>query len=227
TFGSGRLQPRTTTMQTLAPATIRQGQHKTQALAIVNTIISSDNVKVILQNVSDKNINGIQLAVNGARCQIEFLDADEPNHKVLAPKAIYEQWFPLNNSRALEVTILAVTFEDKTSEGDPELITEIKETRQGARKQLMRLLLILNDTLNSLNADSSISLDRLESNFRASPDDDGISDNIRLGEHKAKGMVLNYIQTLKHTQQTKGMVNIRQALTDLKNRLDSNLNKFN
>lgn len=204
----------------------RQGRHKTQALTVVNTTISGDQVKVTLKNVSNKNITGLQMSVNNDRCQVEFLDADEPDHQVLLPGAIYEQWFSLPPaSETVEVSLLAVVFEDKTSDGDSELIKEIKETRQGAKKLLIDFMPLLNSALNSSHTDSLSVADRLEAEFRALPSGNE-SGNIGLGEHKERDEILFEIQKLRRAKQRQAGIDIREALMSVKNRFDNKLTKL-
>lgn len=199
-----------------------------RALSVISTTVVADRMNIILKNVSNKNINGFQMAVGKARCQVEFLDSDERDHQVLVPGATYEQWYPITgNSIPQAVTILAVIFEDKTSEGDPQFVQEIKDMRKGVKRQLMRFMPILNKALMSPESEQLAILDELEAQILKLPEDDkDVLGNINLGQHQAKGLILNEIQTLKRIQRARGEVKIEQALTNLKNKYHMKLTKL-
>ncbi len=196
---------------------------KTDALEVVGARVTKDFVKISLKNVSSKNVNGIQLSVNGGTLQIEFLDADEPDHQKLQPGAIYEESFPIkDSSEAVDVAILAVTFDDKTSAGKPSLANEIFETRLGVRKQLMRFSLLVADALNSPDADSIAILDKLKSQVNDLPNEDSAdSGPMRMGQHQVKQQIIQEIDYVKRRHVNQGAVmTIRKDLSDIKNRHD-------
>jgi hypothetical protein len=195
---------------------------KSAALDIVNTQVSNGFVKVSLRNVSNKSINGIQLSVNGGILQIEFLDADEPDHQKIPPGAIYEESFPItDSSKPVEVAVLAVTFDDKTSDGDTSLASEIFGTRLGVKKQLMRFRRLLADALNSPNADSIAIFDELKGQVNDLPDEDSAdSGPMRMGQRQAKQQIIQEIDYVKRKLNQGGAMMIRSALSEIKDKHD-------
>ena len=199
----------------------RDNRDLTHALEVVVTTIVDDHVKISLRNVSSKNINGIEVSVDSSTSQIEFLAADEPSHQVLLPGAIIETWFPLSNtSTPVDVSVLAVVFDDQTGDGDPSLIKEITEQRLGVKKQLMRFRPILKAALSSPDADSIAILDELKSKIEDLPDglldkDSADSGAMRIGQSIAKQQIHHDVEALRRTQLNKGGVMIRQALADI------------
>ena len=91
----------------------RQSRPKslTNAVEVVEKIGGHGATKISFRNVSTKVINALQISVSGSVFMVEFLDADEPGRK-LKPGGIYEEWFPTTSPNNIEVTVLAVVFED-------------------------------------------------------------------------------------------------------------------
>lgn len=198
----------------------------TDALKVVNTTVANGWVKISIQNVSRKNVNGIQLSVNESVYQIEFLDADEPSHQVLQPGTNYEQWFSLGNASTLrEVAVLAVTFDDNRGDGDARLVKEITDTRRGVKKQLTRFGLSLKEALRSSDANSSAIFETLKSKINDLPDDDGNgSGAMRMGQHIAKQRMNYEIDKAKGLMRTEGVTGqVSEALAEIDRRNDERI----
>ena len=171
---------------------------KTEALEVVSASAVNRFAKVSLKNVSNKNVNGVQLAINGGILQIEFLDADAPENQKIAPGAIYEEVFPFDGKEPVEVAILAVTFDDKSSDGRASLANQIFETRKGVKKQLVRFKPLLADALKSFDADSFTVFDRLERAANELPEGDSEdSGAMRMGQIQAKHRIIQEINFVK------------------------------
>ncbi|HEX8128887.1 MAG TPA: hypothetical protein VF527_07285 [Pyrinomonadaceae bacterium] len=202
---------------------------KTHALSIFSATINEDSIKLALKNESDKKINGFQITVNELRVQVEFLDADEPARQVLHPGAIYEQWYQFHpTSKTPEISIQAVVFEDGSSDGDTNMIREIKETRLGQKMQLQHFIPSLKKALKAPDADTIAVLDRLESEILSLEENqsDNLSGNIKLGIHNEKTRILGMIQQLRRTQQTRGSVQIKKVLVDFQEKAEKKQSKL-
>jgi hypothetical protein len=172
---------------------------KTDALEVVNTRVVNGFVNVALKNVSNKNVNGIQLAINGGVLQIEFLDADNAKNQRLLPGAIYEEMFPFSGgAEPVEVAILAVTFDDKSSSGTTSLADEIFETRKGVKEQLTKFESLLKEARKSPDNDSIGFLDRLRAQAKDLPEGDlKESGAMRMGRLQAKQEIIQEIDFIK------------------------------
>lgn len=190
---------------------------KTEALQVLSVSAINRFAKVSLKNVSTKNINGIQLAINGGILQIEFLDATAPERQKIAPGAIYEEMLPFDGEEPVEVAILAVTFDDKTSDGRASLANKIFETRKGVKKQLLRFKPLLADALKSFDADSLIIFDRLTKAANELPEGDSEdSGGMKMGQIQAKHTIIQEINYLKEKHVNHpGRTTIRQSLSDI------------
>ena len=193
---------------------------KTEALQVISASVINRFAKVSLKNVSNKNVNGIQLAINGGILQIEFLDADGPENQKIAPGAIYEEMFPFDGHEPVEVAILAVTFDDKTSDGRASLAKEIFETRKGVKKQLVRFKPLLADALKSFDADLLIVFDRLKKAANELPEGDSEdSGAMKMGQIQAKHHIIQEINFVKEKQLSNpGLSTIRQSLSEIETR---------
>ena len=185
----------------------------TDAVEIVEKIAGDGATKIAFRNVSKKNINALQVAVSGSVFTVEFLDADEPNQK-LPPGEIYQEWFPTRTS-GIDVSVLAVVFDDKTGAGDSRLVQEVLETRRGVKKQLMRFGILLRQSLASPNIDAT-TLDKLTAQIDESVEDAPFdSGAVRLGQRKAKQQIRHDVEALKRQP---GNGNIRVGLTLIEER---------
>jgi hypothetical protein len=194
----------------------RQSKPKslTDSVEIVEKIAGDGATKIAFRNVSNKNINALQLAVSGSVFTVEFLDADESKQK-LPPGEIYQEWFPTTPTSGIDVSVLAVVFDDKTGAGDSRLVQEVLETRRGVKKQLMRFGVLLRQSLASANIDGT-TLDKLTAQIDKSVEDaPSDSGAVRLGQRKAKQQIRHDLEALER-QPSNG--NIRIGLTLIEER---------
>lgn len=203
------------------------GNEKTSALRIEKVEVLSDAVKVSLKNVSSKTINGIQLSINGGRLQIDLLGAEEVNYQKILPGGIYEQFLSRRTlSQPLEISVLAVTFEDGDSDGDPVLALQIIDMRRGVNKQLKRINSLLDAALRSSEVDPIKMLNTLKLQIEELPIETSTeSSAVTEGEQQAKMDTLNRIESLKQRQVDTGSFSVRPALTNMKNRHDKQIQK--
>jgi hypothetical protein len=184
----------------------------TSPVEIVETIPGEGATRIRFRNASNKSINGLQVSVDGSVFMVEFLDADEPKRR-LKPAEIYEEWFPTTAPNAVDVSVLAVVFEDKTGAGDTRLVEEVLETRRGVKKQLMQFGVLLRQTLSSANVDAT-ALDKLNAQLDGSVDDDpSDSGGVRLGQRKARQQIRHDLEALKRRVGIEPHLDIRHGLT--------------
>lgn len=201
---------------------------RTSAIEVSNIEIRNDiqAAVVTLKNVSAKNVNGIQLSSNRGDVQLDFLAADELDFQRLLPGATYQEFFPLTNpSEPFEISVLAVLFDDKSSDGEPESVKVMIDSRRGFTKEMKRMRPLLEAALASTDGDSPAILDKLKSQVDALPvekSDDSFG--FRQGQTEARQILLYDVQFLKERQAATGQVQIRYALTKAKGRYDKRIN---
>ena len=199
---------------------------KTNALEVTNIEIRNDAgfVNVTLKNVSTRNINGIQLESNNGSVRVEFLDVDEPDRQRLLPGQTFEQMFPLTNpSEPFQISVLAVTFDDKSNDGDAQSVKEMLNARRGFTKEMKRLKPLLEAALDSPEGDSPAILDKLKSQVEALPLEKEGDFAFRVGQTSARQDFLYYVQFLMERQSATGRVQIRRALAQAKGRWDKRI----
>lgn len=192
----------------------RQSTAKTPtgAVDIVQKVPGEGAVRISFRNLSHKSINALQVSVGGSVYIVEFLDADEPKRR-LNPGAIYEEWFPTTAPNDINVSILAVVFEDKTGAGDKRLVEEVLDTRQGVKRQLMRFGVLLRQTLASPNVDAT-TLDKLDAQLDgAIHDEPSDSGGLRLGQRKAIQQIRHDLEALKRRVSIEPHFDVRGGLT--------------
>ena len=138
-------------------------ENRTQALIITN-IEKKDNLFIVtLRNDSQKTITGYEVSIGKAVHQSESLAGVDP-HNVLLPGETRQKIYPVQvDVDKLGIKILAVVFDDKTEEGDPKYIQEIRDYRLGMRMQHEHMLRLLQGTL-SLSGEAMASvLERMKS----------------------------------------------------------------
>lgn len=184
----------------------------TSAVEIVEKVTGEGATRISLRNASNKSINALQVSVGGSIFMVEFLDADEPKRR-LKPGGIYEEWFPTAAHNDIDVSVLAVVYEDKTGVGDERLVEEVLETRRGVKKQLMRFGALLRQTLASANVDAT-KLDKLKAQLDGSVDDDpSDSGGVRLGQRKARQQIRHELEALKRRVSIEPHFDIENGLT--------------
>lgn len=189
----------------------------TSAVEIVEKTSGEGAVKVGFRNTSNRNINALQVSVNGSVFIVEFLDADEPKRR-LTPGGVYEEWFPTTSPNDIDVSVLAVVFEDKTGVGDARLVQEILDTRQGVKKQLTQFGVLLRQAQASANVDAT-KLYRLDAQLDAAVDDDpSDSGGVRLGQRKARQQIHHDLEALKRRVNIDPNFNIRTGLATIEKR---------
>jgi hypothetical protein len=198
-----------------------------RSLQLVSTTIMEGRVKVSLKNTSAKIINGIVLDINGGAFQIEFLDADDLSRQGLTPGGIYEEWFALQKrTDEVTVTVIAVTFDNLSGEGDAESIKQITDTRLGVKKQLLRFSGVLQKVIRSNDADSPAIFARLKSEVNNLPDEDPEDSlGMKIGQRKAKDQVRHEIERVEKLQ-AKGTIDIRRELVNLADRQERRMQKL-
>lgn len=197
----------------------RQSKAKTDtsAVEVVEKISGEGATKIRFRNTSNKSINALQISVNGSVFMVEFLDADEPKRRV-TPGGVYEEWFPITSPNDIDVSVLAVVFEDRTGAGDARLVQEVLDTRQGVKKQLIRFGILLRQTQASANVDAA-KLNSLYAQLDG-PVDDEPSDagGVRLGQRKARQQIRHDLEALKRRINIEPNFDIRTGLMVIEKR---------
>jgi hypothetical protein len=121
-----------------------------------------------------------------------------------------------------EIRILAVVFEDGTSEGDPAITSWIRERRLGEKFQFRQIARLLRDGISALASTSSVNLTSLRASISSLPEATGDLNSaaFREGLRDAKKDELTLLERLEKTQldtQTgaQNISSLRDGLNDI------------
>ena len=184
-------------------------------LTVVKVKAQKYNALLLLRNDSNKAVTAISLTSSGVNYRSEMIGTDE----IVAPGAMYlfQCGLPSSSSPEKGITIRAVVYEDGASEGEPEFIRQIVDTRAGTQVQLARILSLLNDLSRT---SSSVSFNQkkqsLKDRFRQLPEtEERKSFEFGVGLHDVKESVIHKLNQLEKIQQEKGEDISRHALSQL------------
>lgn len=203
------------------------------ALKIAEIKKDGDFIKVLLKNVSDKEINGLTLL---------FKD----NSTITVDYTISENGIPSGESKELRIPaeaqgdsatnsvivrpffrIVAVLFTDRTEEGDPEYISAIKDRRRGLKSQLEKLLPDLKKISNEPETMLLSTLQETNRKISALPERDlSESPSFEQGLNDGKEDLIKIIKDAMN-QQGQKQVDFERSQKSLKEKIDKIKDRIN
>ena len=208
-------------------------RNETESFQLVSTEKSERLLKLKLRNTSQKVITSYTVAFSkGFKTNIDKILGDD----LIGPGQVEEIEFPLSNiygsgsSKSSEpsLTILAVIFEDKSSEGDFKATADILNDRLGQKIQLERISRLMRDALKASDNTLPTALRSLANqvSLLSEEPDKGQPAAVRSGLHYIKQRTLRQIDELQQWAQNRSSLrfeaeftsggDLREALTNLK-----------
>jgi hypothetical protein len=130
--------------------------------------LDARNIRITLRNDYGKNITGFQVSVGVGRVQTDLAVGGD---NFILPKGTYQGVYAIQHmTNTHGITVLAVVFEDGTTDGDPEAIEEIEYYRLGVKTQRERVLGLLLNALKSDDSDLDSALSRVEDAVSSVPE---------------------------------------------------------
>jgi hypothetical protein len=179
---------------------------------------------MLLENNYSKNINGYVIGIGkSGKVAVDLTIGS----RAITPGGVAEEHIPISNLRAPTdlrasteegaptpgITILAVLFEDGTSEGAAPVIAEIKERRAGTKIQLKRILSLLQSSPTSARTAKLIALGELKGQIASLSEgtQDAMSLHAKRGFRGAKEDILTRLETLEQsdTELTEGLTRLK------------------
>jgi hypothetical protein len=206
-FKLGAFRASTSKNQVDFPVTTR-----VPTIAILDVKVDDHSVYLLLRNDSDKAITAISLSSSGVNYRSDLINSNN----IIASGASYTERCGLPSSTGTEkgITVLAVVYEDGTSDGTPEFVGQILDARAGAQAQLARILPLLREiaaTPKSMRLMQKREAIKLK--FEQLPEEEqGKSFAFCVGLHDAKELAIDKLKQLEQIEQEKGEDAARQIL---------------
>ncbi|MEK6410526.1 MAG: hypothetical protein AABN34_26680 [Acidobacteriota bacterium] len=179
--------------------------NKTSAFRVVEIKKISDSLfELTYKNNYSKSITGFEVATGGMRIQTELiLGGDE--HQFISPGNTFQKAYAAQEGLDRDgIQILAVVFDDGSSDGDIRYIKEITDYRLGMKTERQRVLALLEQVINSKTQSISMALEALEAQVSStipSTQQNSRLDNVGLGIRNERRRMLDEIRMLKDKHQ--------------------------
>jgi hypothetical protein len=181
-------------------------------LVIVDVKEKESLVFLLLRNDSNKSITAISLSSSNVNYRVEMIDTTD----IVAPGAFYTMHCGVPSPTSLEkgIKVLAVVYEDGSSDGVPEFIRQIFDVRRGTQAQLAHIMPLFRNALLTSKTERfmqkretvRLSLEQL------SEEAANKSDEFRVGLHDEKEIAINKLNQLERIENEKGEDVARKAL---------------
>jgi hypothetical protein len=189
-------------------------------LSIVEVKVKAQDVLLTLRNDSNKVITAISLSSSGVNYRSEMIGTDQ----VIAPGTLDTELcgLPSPTSQEKGITILAVVYEDGTSDGDAKFVRQIFDARAGTQAQLARILPLFRDVLATPKSMRLMQKrEAMKLKLEQLPEEEqGKSFEFRMGLHDAKELAIDKLKQLEQIEQEKGEYAARQVLPHIVDRYE-------
>ena len=156
--GNGsRKQDGTPQIQSITPRVLNNTRSFELTDARQNLDVGGRRVELSLRNRYDKNITAWAVSVNGLLNTMDFVYSEGEDRIGIIPEAIYTTTFGyVQNHQGvaarqdLDIKVLAVVFDDKSGDGDQQLVAGLLDWRRKSKERLTRIIALLDRDLKSL-----------------------------------------------------------------------------
>lgn len=174
-------QDKTAQIESINP----QVQNKTRSFELIqarrNRSIDAAGPELSLRNGYDKNITAFAVSVNGLLVSPDFVYSENEDWRSIAPGAVYTSGFgyvvrsvnpafPVAAPKDFDINVLAVVFDDGSSDGDEKAAAGILYARLKSKRILTRIVDLLDGDLNSRAMDYTL-FDELKSRISSLSND--------------------------------------------------------
>jgi len=210
--------------------TVRQNSqlqliNETLSLQVTSLERKGDSIHLVLKNGYMKDITGFQVRVGNVTIQSEFIGSDE----VFPPGVLYERVHSVQNGIDEKgIAILAVVFDDGSSDGNPKYINQIKYKRLGEKTQISHALPFIQKVLDASAVNWADSLKKLKSEIQSLEvkQSNQFPEDFVLGLHDRKLQLIRQIETIQSKKLLNVNLNIRDELMQLKEKHHKQLSKL-
>jgi hypothetical protein len=187
------------------------------SFVITEVKIQNGNVLLSLRNDSNKTITAFSWSSSDVIYRSEMVGSANP----IAPGAIKEKLCGLPSPTSSEkgITILAVVYEDGTSDGVAKFVKQILDERAGTQAQISRILPLFRDALATPTSKRLMKKrEEIKLKLEQLPEDEeGQSLEFRIGLHNEKERAIDSLKQLEQIEQERGEEIARQTLPHIVN----------
>ena len=168
--------------QSITPRVQNQTRSFELTQARQNLDMDGAGPELTLRNAYDKNITAFAVSVNGLIIMSDFVYSESEDRRAIAAGAVYTRPFGyvrrsvdrgLAGMEDFDINVLAVVFDDKSSDGDEKVVSSILYDRLKSKRLLTRIVDLLSDDLNSLRTIDDTASDELRSRISSLSSDPG------------------------------------------------------
>ncbi len=176
-------------------------ENESKGLTIVSIKKVAGDLSLILRNDYEKTITGYEISVGIGTIQTELLAGDDEGNVIL-PGGIREEIYPFQKGIETEgIKVLAVIFDDKTTDGVPHYVKEIKQYRLGRRIQRQHNIRLLERALKSPMAEIPARIAEMEHDIGVPTEDvETLSPIVKFAIQDERSFFLRKIKTLIQSQ---------------------------
>ncbi|MEN3331554.1 MAG: hypothetical protein V7641_919 [Blastocatellia bacterium] len=182
-------------------------------LVIADVKVENDHVLLSLRNDSDKAITALSWSSSEVIYKSEMIGSDDTI--AVGATKVKSCGLPSPTSHEKGITILAVVYEDGTSDGDAKFVKEIFAERAGEQEQLARILPLFRDTLvtrKNMSLMQKREVVKLKLEQLPVHEEEGWSLAFRTGLHNEKERAMNNLKQLEQVENERGEDIARKAL---------------
>lgn len=173
--------------------------NRTRLFTVVNARVHDNWIELDLKNNYDKPITSFQVSIGDITTQVELMANEEA--EIIPPGGISNTQYPTQDELDTHgIKILAVLFDDQTGDGDPKVLYNLLQYREGMRTQRKYNMKLLEDVLHTTNISLSIELQRIAPSISPFSDDKmrKLPMNVRLGMQDEQQRLIQRIRNLLH-----------------------------
>lgn len=187
------------------------------SFVITEVKMQDGNVLLSFRNDSDKIITAFSWSSSDVIYRTEMVGSDN----AMAPGAIKEKLCGLPSPTSSEkgITVLAVVYEDGTSDGVAQFVKQILDERAGTQAQISRILPLFRDALTTPTSKRLVKKrEEIKLKLEQLPEDEeGQSLEFRIGLHNEKERAMDSLKQLEQIEQERGEDIARQILPRIVN----------
>ncbi|HKQ99513.1 MAG TPA: hypothetical protein VJT09_02500 [Pyrinomonadaceae bacterium] len=207
-------------------------ESRAEALKVLSATRRGNNVRIMLKNVSAKNICGFRMSYYQGGAAILFSFVMGEGHQAIAPGEVYKYDHSLAAHPFIArqpLTFQAVLFEDGTGDGEADKVKPLQDLFTASRRELESTVRFLEATIDAPNVETFEALDELEKQLSEIKDfTEGLSlaslAGVTLPSWKATA--LHFVEEMKRMRREGTEVRVQEELSKIRDEFRKSLARY-